>query len=253
MIASPSSYDAYVLVDGFPGRSSTHGSFGWSSLHLLVHADRRVLVETGPPAYVPLITAGLSRHGFTRTDVTDVLITHAHWDHLSNIAMFPQARVWMSPAEFAWALTLPSDEPFISHPHLQELNSRGVEPAVDGEEVLPGIAAIGTPGHTPGHVAYVAHTTDGPLVFAGDSVKNLFELATGQVDSTLDRQASEASAHRLRTYMTESGAVLVPGHDVPLAIHDGAVVRTRRQRAQITFVNDATDPGVDRSISDTEP
>lgn len=253
MIASPSSYDAHVLVDGFPGRSSSHGSFGWSSLHLLVHADRRVLVETGPPAYIPLITAGLSRHGFTRTDVTDVLITHAHWDHLSNITMFPQARVWMAHAEFEWALTLPSDEPFISHPHLQELKWRGVERAVDGEEALSGIAVIGTPGHTPGHVAYVAHTTDGPMIFAGDSVKNLSELATGQVDSTLDRRASEASVRRLRTYMTESGAILVPGHDVPLAMRDGAVVRTRRQCAQITFVDDAADPGVDRSISDTGP
>lgn len=253
MIVPQSSYDAHVLVDGFPGRSSTHGSFGWSSLHLLVRGDRRVLVETGPPAYVPLITAGLARHGLARSDVTDVLVTHAHWDHLSNITMFPQARVWMGPDEFEWALALAPDEPFIPHAHLRELRRRGVERAVDGDEVLPGIAVIGTPGHTPGHVAYTAHTTEGPMVFAGDSVKNLYELATGDVDSTLDRQASATSVARLRSYMTDSGAILVPGHDVPLAIRDGAIVRTRRPRAQITFVDDATHPGVDRSISDTGP
>lgn len=253
VIAPQSDYDAHVLVDGFPGRSSSHGSFGWSSVHLLVNGDRRVLVETGPPAYIPLIAAGLARHGLSRADVTDVLVTHAHWDHLGNVAMFPQARIWMGPGELEWALRLPLDEPFISHPHLRELERRGIEPAVDGDEVLPGVMVIGTPGHTPGHVAYLAGTRGGPMIFAGDAVKNLYELATGDVDSTLDRPASTASVGRLREHMTGHGAILVPGHDVPLAVRDGAVVRLRPQRAAIAFVADAVSPGVDRSISDADP
>jgi glyoxylase-like metal-dependent hydrolase (beta-lactamase superfamily II) len=253
VIAPQSNYDAHVLVDGFPGRSSSHGSFGWSSVHLLVDGHRRVLVETGPPAYIPLITAGLARYGLSRTDVTDVLVTHAHWDHLGNIAMFPRARVWMGPDEIEWARRLPLDEPFISHPHLRELERRGIEPAVDGDEILPGVVAIGTPGHTPGHVAYVARTSEGPTIFAGDAVKNLYELATGDVDSTLDRQASSASVGRLREYLTDHGATLVPGHDVPLAMCNGTVVRMRPQRARITFVANAGSSGVDRSISDADP
>lgn len=254
MVTAPQSgYDAHVLVDGFPGRSSSHGSFGWSSIHLLIDGDRRVLVETGPPAYIPLITAGLARIGLRHTDVTDVLVTHAHWDHLGNIAMFPQARIWMGADEIEWALRLPLDEPFISHPHIRELERRGVEPAVDGDEIVPGVVVIGTPGHTPGHVAYHAATRGGPMIFAGDAVKNLYEFATGDVDSTRDRDASTASVERLRAYMTDAAATLVPGHDVPLAIRDGALVRMRPQRASIAFVTDAASPGVDRSISDADP
>lgn len=253
MIAPQTCYDAHVLVDGFPGRTSSHGSFGWSSVHLLVNGDRRVLVETGPPGYVPLISAGLARHGLRPGEVTDVLVTHAHWDHLGNIAMFPQARIWMGPNEVEWALGLPLDAPFISQPHLRELERRGFEPAADGDEVLPGVVAIGTPGHTPGHIAYLAGTHEGPMIFAGDAVKNLYELVTGDVDSTGDRPASVASVDRLRAVMTETGAILVPGHDVPLAVRGGAIVRTRLQGARIAFVADAASPGVDRSISEADP
>lgn len=246
-------FDAHVLVDGFPGRSSSHGSFGWSSIHLLVGGDRCVLVETGPPAYIPLITEGLERLGLHRGDVTDVLVTHAHWDHLSNIVMFPQARVWMGETELEWALDLPGDEPFISHPHLKELQRRGIEPAVSGGQIAPGIEAIGTPGHTPGHMAYVARTRQGPMIFAGDAVKNLYELASGDVDSTRDRESSVQSVAMLRERMSAPGAVLVPGHDVPLEVRDGVVQRMRPQRAVITFVRDADSAGVDRTISDAEP
>lgn len=254
-MATQSSYDAHMLIDGFPGKSSTHGSFGWSSVHLLIDGARRVLVETGPPAYIPLITAGLARHGIDRSDVTDVLITHAHWDHLSNIAMFPEARIWIGSKELEWALTLPLDEPFISHLHLRELQHRpqGVGRVVDGDEILPGIKAVGTPGHTPGHVAYVAQTNGEPMIFAGDAVKNLYELATGDVDSTLDRDASIESVGRLRAYMKELDAILVPGHDVPLVFRDGTIARVRPQCAQISFVKDTATPGVDRTISDAEP
>lgn len=254
-MAAPSSYDAHLLTAGFPGRSATHGSFGWSSVVLLHQGDRCVLVETGPPAYIPLITAGLERHGMKRTEVTDVLVTHAHWDHLSNIAMFPQARIWIGSEELEWALSLPLDAPFISHPHLRELlqRPRGVELVADGDEILAGITVMGTPGHTPGHVAYVAQTGHGPVIFAGDSVKNLYELSTGDVDSTLERAASMASVERLRAYMTEFGASLVPGHDVPLIYRDGVAIRMRPQSAQISFVKDAASPGVDRTISDAEP
>ena len=65
-------YQMDPFVNGFPGKSASHGAFGWSSVHLLCGHGRTILVETGPPAYIPLLTAALERHGLTTDDVTVV-------------------------------------------------------------------------------------------------------------------------------------------------------------------------------------
>jgi N-acyl homoserine lactone hydrolase len=248
-------YSAHSIVDGFPGKTESHGSFGWSSVHVLRGQGRLILVETGPPSYIPLLSAAFDGIGSSPGDVTDILITHAHWDHLSNIAMFPHARIWMGAGELDWALNLPTDAPFVSHPHLRELRRRGadVRELSDGDQFLPGVTAIATPGHTPGHMAYAAQCASGPTIFAGDAVKNLRELATLTADSTLDESASRTSMHRIREYMAAAGARVVPGHDVPLRLERGAVIRTTPQLARISFFASADEDSRDQTISDDVP
>ena len=129
-----------------------------------------------------------------------------------------------------------------------------------GDEILPGIHTIASPGHTPHHLAFFAeHATStagntgdagtaGSLVFAGDAVKNIHELATSRVDSTMDEGQSVRSIDRLRSLLTDTGGVLLPGHDVGLAMDGGQVLRLREQRAQIGFFADAQGDETDRSI-----
>lgn len=245
-------YQRDPFVNGFPGKSASHGAFGWSSVHLLRGHGRTILVETGPPAYIPLISAALECLELTTDDVTDILLTHSHWDHLSNIMMFPKAQVWIGADELAWARSLPRDAPFMSSLHIAELHGRGsaVSRIADGDEILPGITVMGSPGHTPGHLCYAVDTDTGPMIFAGDAVKNLYELATATVDSTLDARASRTTIARLREYMQAHDAVLVPGHDVPLQLHGDTVTRLTQQRAQISFFPSATGGEEDRTISD---
>ncbi len=111
--AGSSGYVARPLVEGFPGKSSSHGAFGWSSLWLLDDGVRRVLIDAGQPAYIPLIHAGLERLGLTTDDVTDVLLTHMHWDHVSNFPMFAHATTWVGEKELRWAADQPAGTPFI--------------------------------------------------------------------------------------------------------------------------------------------
>lgn len=245
-----SDYTAHPLVEGFPGKSASHGAFGWSSLWLLDDGERRVLVDAGQPAYIPLIHAGLERLGLEAADVTDVLLTHLHWDHVANFTMFPNATTWVGERELRWAADQPAGTKFIPDLHVQELLRRtsGVERISAGREILPGIHALDSAGHTPHHLAFLLERAAEPLVFAGDSVKNVHELQTLRADSSLDDEASTATIDRLRSLLRDTSGTLVPGHDVGLRLVDGEAQRIHPQRAEISFFVDGATGEQDRSI-----
>lgn len=242
-------YATHPLVEGFPGKSSSHGGFGWSSVWLLDDGERRVLIDAGPPSYIPLIHYGLADLGLTTADVTDVVLTHMHWDHVANFTMFANAAVWVGERELAWAAEQPTGTSFIPDLHVQELLRRDdVSRIAPGQEFLPGIHALDAGGHTPHHLAYFSERVERPMIFAGDAVKNVFELATGRVDSTLDAAQSAATVDRLRSLLVDTAGTLLPGHDVELALVDGDVHRVRAQQARIGYFADGMHGEQDRSI-----
>jgi len=219
-------YELHELVTGVPAKSATHGGPGWSTVCLLRGHGRRILVDTGPPAYVGRLHHELDRLGLNPEDITDLLVTHLHWDHVGNLTMFPNARVHLSPRELDWASAQAPGTVFVPDLQVALLDTRRdrVVPVEDGGEPLPDLTVIDAAGHTPGHLAYRAATTAGTAVFAGDAVKNRYELATGEADWALDRPASAATIGRLRRLLAEDpAAVLFPGHDLRLAVRDGAV------------------------------
>lgn len=230
---------AQPLVHGFPGKSSSHGAFGWSSLWLVQMEGRRILVDTGPFAYIPLINARLASLGLSPADITDVLLTHLHWDHMANFTMFPTATVWVGASELSWASAQPPGTPFLSDLHVAELRSYGdrLEAVQPGREVIPGVTALDSRGHTPGHLAFCVAIQEGDMIFAGDAVKNAAELASGDVESTMDATASRASIERLRSLMRDRSARLVPGHDVPLQLTGNQVVRVVAEDVDISYVS----------------
>jgi glyoxylase-like metal-dependent hydrolase (beta-lactamase superfamily II) len=108
----------------------------------------------------------LAAAGVTADDITLVLISHAHPDHVGGLARpdgrlaFPRARHVMSRAEFGYWTSgrVPADwagEAELARQQLLPVDRAGMLDLVDGEqEVAPGIGVIPAPGHTPGHVAF---------------------------------------------------------------------------------------------------
>jgi N-acyl homoserine lactone hydrolase len=212
------SYAVDALVTGFPGRSTTHGPLGWSGITLLRGGGRTVLVDTGGFGLRWPLRAALADRGVAPDDVTDVLLTHVHYDHAVNALLFGRAQVWISAADLEWARGRPPGFDAVPELHAAALERDGRTRRIEGDgEVLPGVEAIAAPGHTPGSLAYRVAGADEPVLFAGDAVKNRAELLSGEVDMTEDRAASEASVRRLRElWRAVPGTVLVPGHDLPL-------------------------------------
>ncbi len=228
-------YAIDVLVQGFPGKSVCHGTLGWSTIALLRGHGRNALVDVGAFGMRKTLLARLAERGLGPGDITDVVLTHCHYDHAVNWVTFPNARVFIGGAELDWAVTVPFGQTIVPELYVRELvASERLVRVAPGEEVLPRLAAHATPGHTPGHLVYVLEGAGHDVIFTGDAAKNRAELLECRADATMDAGASAASiAAIMELWRRRPGSVLIPGHDVPMVLRDGRPAYVDERRAAI--------------------
>jgi N-acyl homoserine lactone hydrolase len=230
------SYQIEIIVQGFPGKALYHGGLGWSTVALIRSEKRSALVDVGSFGMRRLLIDRLGKHGLKPADVTDVLLTHAHHDHCVNWTLFRDARLVIGAHELATALK----EPWGETP-TPELYVRGLQdwPTLftvkDGDEVFPGITAHVAPGHTRGHLIYLLQGVEPHVIFTGDAAKNRAELLSRQADMTYDAAVSAASIGKIwELWRRKPGTILVPGHDLPMTLEDGACRYLGKREAAIT-------------------
>jgi glyoxylase-like metal-dependent hydrolase (beta-lactamase superfamily II) len=216
-------YAIDILVQGYPGKTVCHGGLGWSTIVLIRGRGRVALVDTGGFGVRRPLIDRLAQRGLGPTDVTDLLLTHAHHDHIVNWTLFGQARIVIGENELAWAIEEPWGETPVPELYVRELKGwPTVYAAREGDEVLPGITAHAAPGHTPGHLVYLLAGRERDVIFTGDAAKNRAELMCGEADMTYDAAISAASIASIRAmWRRRPGSILVPGHDMPMVQRDG--------------------------------
>jgi glyoxylase-like metal-dependent hydrolase (beta-lactamase superfamily II) len=229
------SYNLDILVQGYPGKSICHGSLGWSTIALLRGEGRVALIDVGAFSQRALIQSQLAAHGLKPADVTDVVLTHAHYDHSINWLMFPKARVYIGGSELDWSLTEPWGTSPVPELYVRELaGSSQLVRVSPGMMVLPGMVAHFAPGHTPGHMIYAITGGERDVIFTGDAAKNRVELITLEADMTYDPAVTRASIELMwRLWRQKPDTVLVPGHDVPMVLKDGKPTYLGERRAAI--------------------
>lgn len=198
-----------ILFSGFSGKLDCC-YHGWGTWALIRDGKHSIMLDTG---YVGLrlnykeILAG---HGAACEDIDYVLITHMHFDHACNADLLPNATFVLSRAEWQYANDAERRDLFVEKaaiPIIEKGKHLFVE---DGDEIIPGITAMLTPGHTPGCCTYILHQDNGEKwVLAGDAAKNRGELSTGQVQMSQDLDASNKSIKRILS----AGCRILPGHD----------------------------------------
>jgi N-acyl homoserine lactone hydrolase len=228
-------YELDVLVQGFPGRMVCHGGLGWSTIALLRGRGRVALVDVGAFAMRKGLIEQLARRGLEPADVTDVLLTHSHYDHSVNWTLFRHARIVIGAHELAWSLKAPWGETPVPELYVRELERwPTLRAAADGEEVMPGVTAHVAPGHTPGHLVFVAAGSRREAVFTGDAAKNRAELLARRADATYDADMSTASIAMIwELWRRRPGTVLVPGHDLPMTQAEGRTRYLGRREAAL--------------------
>src|SRR5262245_62807710 len=135
-------YEIDVLVQGFPGKHVCHGGLGWSTVVLVRGHGRLALVDVGSFNMRRGIIEQLARRGLKASDVTDVLLTHSHYDHSVNWTLFRDARIVVSARELEWSLKAPWGETPVPELYVRELQGwPTLHTAADGEELMQGLTA----------------------------------------------------------------------------------------------------------------
>ncbi len=165
---TPQEVAALLTAAGLPGDTI---SVGIEPL-LIRDGDRLVLIDTGAGRQMGAgkLQASLTAAGFRADQVTDILISHGHGDHvggLTNAAgalAFPNATIRMSEAEWA------SVQGYAPAKDMVKAITPKVQTFVPGAVAAPGITSVAINGHTPGHVGYEIVSGSDRLLYIGDAM-----------------------------------------------------------------------------------
>lgn len=159
-----------------------------------------VLIDTGlGPADHGALPRSLALAGVSPGEITDVLVTHAHTDHVGGLvagdgrAAFPAAAIRLSANEWAWMRAQPETRKLAAAIAPQV---RTFEP---GRPILPGVTPIALYGHTPGHVAYEIVSRGRRLEDIGDTAhSSIVSLARPDWTGGIDVDPAAGAATRRR-------------------------------------------------------
>jgi N-acyl homoserine lactone hydrolase len=111
----------------------------------------------------------LSEHGVSPEEINYVFISHLHFDHAGLLRCFSNATVFAQRQEYNFAMNPPPFAAYLYRRHY--FDSPKIKwQFLDGDtSLLPGITAISTAGHTPGHQSLLVNMADGKTkILTGD-------------------------------------------------------------------------------------
>ncbi|WP_341990834.1 MBL fold metallo-hydrolase [Azorhizobium sp. AG788] len=195
---------------------------------LLEIAGRRILVDTGygpqpGPSPVGQLQGTLGAIGIEAGDIDTVVISHFHGDHINGLlgpdgaAAFPNAEVLVP--EHEWAFWTDAGNASRA-PEGQKAAFANVARVFDAvaervfrfnweQEIAPGLVAIGTPGHTPGHTSFMLESgkdqlfiqsdlTNTPFLFARNPGWHaMFDMDPALAEESRRRMLARVAAERL--------------------------------------------------------
>ena len=163
--------------------------------------------EFGHAYGLGLLAAQLEHTGYSASDITVVALSHLHIDHiggllLKGVPVFPNARYLVGRVEYDYwtseaARTGPRPEnvDFVAN-YVTPLLGR-ITFIEGGGDVLGGVRAVDSFGHTPGHLSYEVSTSIGPVAITGDILlHHVFAFQEPDWTNNFDSDPSQAAETR---------------------------------------------------------
>ena len=205
------------------------------NLTLVRHEDKTILFDVGSgPNFMPTagkIADALDAINLDAGEVTHVLFTHAHPDHLWGLLddfddpVFPNAEYMISKKEWDYWVDPDTVSTIGEARQTFAVGAKRYLEAIEDQitrfdmedEVLAGIRAIDTSGHTPGHVSFELRSGSESVVVVGDALTNAiysFEKPDWRVGSDQDAEMGVGARNRLLDQLASDKMQMI-GYHIP--------------------------------------
>ena len=228
----------YATLPGFPLAALVNGADPARKLDIamivwLVKGNgRTILVDSGfyRPQFLKQWTVkdfmkpsdAVAQAGVKPDDITDVVITHMHWDHADGMDLFPKARIWLQKDEYTY-YTGEAWQQKNTHGGIDpddvlsvvKLNTEGRVGLVNGDaqEIFPGITCYTGGRHTYQSQYVGVNTKEGTVILASDNMY-LYENLDKHlpIAQTLDASSNLRAQDRMKELAARPN-LIIPGHD----------------------------------------
>jgi len=219
---------------------------------VLKDGDRVVLFDVGSgPNFMPSagkILENIDAAGIAPEDVTDVVFTHAHPDHIWGLLddfdefVFPEANYFINQVEWDYWR---ADDTLDKMPEARKTFVVGAQNRLEaledviqffnwGDEVLPGIEAVDTRGHTPGHTSFAIHDGSDSVMVIGDAATSaIVSFAHPEWPSGSDQDTEQGIATRTKLL---DRLAQEQGRFVGFHLPEGGIGRVEKDGAGYRFV-----------------
>lgn len=220
-----------AVLDG-PENETVKGNF----IIWLIKGDkgRNILVDAGFINDIEEAKDGIANYmrpdsmllklGLKPTEISDIILTHPHWDHMDGVDLFPNAKVWMQKEDYnefvgaAWQkdgrTTAFSKRDVLK---LVNLNLAGKLTMVDGDnkEIIPGINVYTGSRHTFNSQYVLVKSGVDKIIIASDNAYTYYNIEhsrSAPTWATFDTTAYVKAIERMKT-LASNVKFIIPGHD----------------------------------------
>ena len=198
------------ILEGKPFMTE-FGIVGYSSVILVQEEEKNILYDCGSKGCALQLKAGLKEQGVLPEDITHVVVSHMHFDHVGNLPLFCNAEILMNKVEWDYANETPDEWDCVAtcdyikhHCSLKFIS--------EGTKLTGSVRVMELPGHTAGMIGLKCGDD---VILCSDAIKNRYEMWEDMPLMSIDVQKSIASRKRIQ----EEARYIYTGHDVMLDIH----------------------------------
>jgi len=169
----------------------------------------------------------LLRLGLKAADISDIIISHPHWDHIDGIDLFPNAKIWIQKDDYNY---------FVGNAWQKDginwgLNKRDVRKLVeeslagklnlidgDNKEIVQGVKVYTGSRHTFNSQYVLVESGTDNIIVTSDNIYfyyNLENLKSPPMPGTFDTTGYVKSMERMKTLASDT-KYIIPGHDALL-------------------------------------